>query len=198
MRNINPTNRAEFAKLEKELFEEIRTGTNNSIKISNLIDQIGINTKIFGSPILQQAIKYNLDSKIIKMIIDKNPDLNMTDFFSEAPIHTASIENNIKALSMLIVAGADINVKSDSDWTPLHYASYFGNLEAIKILIEARADRNIRDTDGKTAIDVAYKNKNEVQNLFRQYDDRTVEPSTTLEGIKTYEVVSVEGSLSRR
>lgn len=195
MKSENYEDLSKFQELERTLFYEIKSGKNNADKISNLIDQIGINAEIYGTPILQQAIKHNLDSKIIKMILDKKPNLRMIDTSYNKAIHTASIENNIKVLLMLIVAGADINSKNNRSWTPLHYASYYGNLEAIRILIEAGADRNIKNTDDKTALDVAYKNKNEVQNLFKQYGDRTVEPSTTLGGIKTHEVLSVKADL---
>ena len=112
------------------------------------------------------------------------------------PLCVACIENKPKIVLALINIGVNINAMDYSDWTALHHASYSGYTNIVKILIEAGADRTIRNMDGQqTALDVAYKNKNEVQNLFKQYGDRTVEPSTTLGGIKTYQVESVNADL---
>ena len=182
----------ELKNLKKELSEKIKS-SNDINAISSLIDKIGVNSEINSDSILQCAIKANTSTGILKtIIIDKKINLNLRGLYGQEAIHTATSYQNIKALLMIITAGANLNSKCDDGWTALHYASQKGNIEMIRILIEAGADRNIVNNSGKTPIDVAHKNKNEVISLFKQYSDRPVEPSTTLGGIKTYQVISVQ------
>ena len=182
----------ELKNLKKELSEKIKS-SNDINAISSLIDKIGVNSGIYGDSILQYAVRVNTSIDILKtIIVDKKINLNLKGLYGLQAIHTAVTYQNIKALLMIITAGANLNSKCDYDWTALHYASQEGNIEMIRILIEAGADRNIVNNSGKTPIDVAHKNKNEVISLFKQYSDRPVEPSTTLGGIKTYQVISVQ------
>ncbi|WP_449420526.1 ankyrin repeat domain-containing protein [Phormidium nigroviride] len=79
----------------------------------------------------------------------------------------AAADNNIKALQLLLKFGIDLNTKSedegDESWTPLMIATELRNIEFVEALLELKAEVNARDNNGKTALMLAAKYRNDVE-----------------------------------
>lgn len=91
---------------------------------------------------------------IVKYLIEKNLNVNITTNFGTTPLFYASAYGNIEIVKYLISKGADVHAQSDDGLTPLLYTcdSEGVNLETIKILVESGADVNIKDKYGKTPL----------------------------------------------
>lgn len=79
----------------------------------------------------------------------------------------AAAHNNIKALQLLLKFGIDLNAKSenegDAGWTPLMIATELRNIEFAETLLELKADVNVRDNNGRTALMLAAKYRNDAE-----------------------------------
>lgn len=92
-------------------------------------------------------------------------------------IHTAIINNNIKAIEQHILAGTNLNEKEPMGGsTPLITASVFGKTEIAELLINAQADLNIKNNDGSTALITAsfFCRPEIVKMLIEKNADRTI------------------------
>jgi ankyrin repeat protein len=79
----------------------------------------------------------------------------------------AAADNNIKALHLLLKLGVHLNAKSedegDAGWTPLILATELRNIEFVKALLELRVNLNAQDNNGRTALMLAAKYRNDVE-----------------------------------
>jgi len=79
---------------------------------------------------------------ILKMFLEKKPDLNTFDWKHETPLTYAIHYANLDAAKLLLEYGADPNVHET--WAPIHYAANFCNAEMIDDLIKYGADVNLK------------------------------------------------------
>lgn len=68
----------------------------------------------------------------MKLLIDKNADVNSKDKFDSTPLHLASGYNpNEELVKFLLENNANVNAKDKDGWTPLHLASSYNQNEKI-------------------------------------------------------------------
>ena len=88
--------------------------------------------------------------EILAMLLEKNPNVNIKNHWSDTPLHTAVSKNRIDTARLLIEAGADINAVNNKGYTPLHLAVTYNQKGIVDLLKEAGADVLVRDSAGKT------------------------------------------------
>ena len=104
-------------------------------------DDIDVNLGggIYGSPFLQAVIK--LEIWLIKALIKKGADINMTDSEGKTALHYAMglfTKNPQKCqyvVETLVLNGAKPNVRDVDNWTPLHTAVRKNQETAITAII---------------------------------------------------------------
>lgn len=136
----------------------------------------------------------NATASAIQTEIDKGANINGRDDNLNTPLHFTSFWGNARAMQALLMAGADPKIRTESGLTllhlasnaqtiqlglqaeldihavarngqtPLHVASRWGHADTIMALLEAGARTDMRDNNGRTAFDLATKNRRIVQN----------------------------------
>lgn len=76
---------------------------------------------------------------IIKLLLDKEAKVDITDNNKNTPLHYASRNDEIEIMKLLIEKGADVNAIGNHEITPLMEAVTSGSIEAVKLLIEKGA-----------------------------------------------------------
>ena len=69
---------------------------------------------------------------------------------------------NIEIIDKMIDDGIDICEPDNDKYTLLHYSVIEENIECVKKLINLNIDKSIKNCKGKTALDIAKKNKNKM------------------------------------
>ncbi|WGJ62112.1 ankyrin repeat domain-containing protein [Wolbachia endosymbiont of Frankliniella intonsa] len=128
---------------------------------------------------------------VAKAIIDHKiiADINIIDHYGSAPLHHASLRNNLELVGLLIRNGAEIDIQDLSRGrTSLHLAACGDKFEIVKLLANKGADWKIKDKDGKTALDLVLEkslrpsskgnrekssNELEITKFLRGLDDKT-------------------------
>lgn len=91
--------------------------------------------------------------EIMKLLLEKNVDVNMKNRFSLTALIAAVIINDENAVKLLLDNGADINVVySVNNSTPLMLAVKNNNRNIIRMLKEKSIDLNFKDSYGNTAL----------------------------------------------
>ena len=104
-------------------------------------DDIDVNLGggIYGSPFLQAVIK--LEIWLIKALIKKGADINMTDSEGKTALHyvmglfTKNPQKCQYVVETLVLNGAKPNVRDVDNWTPLHTAVRKNQETAITAII---------------------------------------------------------------
>ena len=126
-------------------------------KYSAHLKNINIRDSIFQIPLLHYAVAGG-NVEVIKYLLSKGADINISDNDGITPIHIAAGTGQIEALKYLIENGADPTKKSNDGATALHFAASGGQFETAKYLVESGlVDVNIRDNDGNTPLHFAVK-----------------------------------------
>lgn len=85
-------------------------------------------------------------SETVKLLIEKNCNLNITDkgsqkYMCEEPIlYVAALNGHAKVVQLLLENGCNPNVCNKFNTTPLHEASCQGHFETVKVLLENNSD----------------------------------------------------------
>ena len=125
-----------------------------------------IDTVTTDGSMLHLAIR-NRDSRTIKAIINKVPDINAQDSAGKTPLHLAIQNGDDIIVTDLINHGANPNIRDEAGNTPLHLAVRTGNPGIVKsILAHSKADINAQDRDGNTPLHVAIGNEGMVEILL--------------------------------
>ncbi len=97
------------------------------------------------TPLMTAAIRN--DTKLARLLIDSNADLNYRDYSGNAPLHWAAKEGNTAVAKVLINAGADVNIQNNIGETPLYWACGSLHLECVQYLLAAGADVNLYNNE---------------------------------------------------
>ena len=89
----------------------------------------------------------NNSTKVAKILIENDADVNEKNANGDTPLHIAAENNSTRVAKILIENGADVNATNFVDQTPLHYAAQLNSTKVAKILIENGADVNAEDAD---------------------------------------------------
>lgn len=145
----------------KQIFDAITNGdvayfnsAYNVVKKPNLQNELGDTLLTYA--ILMQ--KY----AIISSLIAKGSDVNEANKLGYTPIDIAIELKDAKTFRILAKSGADLNYVDNFGRTYLFHASRLGFLEAVEILVRNNIDINALDKDGMSALNFAYKNKQDI------------------------------------
>jgi ankyrin repeat protein len=126
-----------------------------------LIDEKGDN----GDTPLIISIKENYDS-IIKNLLDKGANVNLSNFHGDTPLSVAVGQGNISIINLLIERGADINHLNEMGNTLLMEACRGTNINRkdqniiISLLIKSGINLNAKNIYGNSAISYSINTKN--------------------------------------
>ena len=85
------------------------------------------------------------------------------DFFKRislaASFETAGKLGQLYLLEEMLVDGIDVNERDSKGRTLLHWAAGNGHQEAVELLLRCAADPAIKDASGRTALELARRNK---------------------------------------
>ncbi|AUD40109.1 ankyrin repeat family protein [Flamingopox virus FGPVKD09] len=74
--------------------------------------------------------------RIVKMLLDKDADINCVDAYKEKPLHNAIKSCNVEIVKLLLDYGANPNEITLNGYTILDHAILYGNKEIFKLLID--------------------------------------------------------------
>ncbi len=102
---------------------------------------------------------YNGNNEIVKLLINRGGDVNLTDEIERTALMYASTGPFVNTVTTLLEAGAEPNlIEKEENWTAAMMASAEGQLEVLKTLIAYGADLNMVDIDGESSLDFASAN----------------------------------------
>lgn len=121
------------------------------IRLQTLLIELGtdVNGVIDSFDDLKAPLHLTRDLPVVKLLIDKGANVNITDKFKSTPLHYA---NHLSIVKYLVENGADINAKNNEGNTPLHTAV---NFPIVEYLVEKGADVNIPNFKGYTPLHFA-------------------------------------------
>ncbi|KAJ5994204.1 hypothetical protein N7451_009928, partial [Penicillium sp. IBT 35674x] len=91
-------------------------------------------------------------SEIVKLLLERGPNLNVQDKNGWTPINAASTSGHLDIVKQLLVKGADITITDKGGWTPLNSAAESGHLGIVNLLLDYGADVEAKNTAGMTAL----------------------------------------------
>ena len=92
--------------------------------------------------------------EIVKILIEKNIDINIPNNDGWTPLNTACIQGHKEIVKILIEKDIDIDIPNNDGWTPLNTACFFGHTEIIKMLTEKDNCINSLDIKYDTKYDI--------------------------------------------
>jgi len=99
-------------------------------------------------------------ASLIKKLVDKGADVNAKDSDDRTPLHRAVKSNTSEAVELLLSKGSDANALNNKKELPIFLAIQRSPaLPFITALVSHGADLNLKDTQGKTALEIAYTNR---------------------------------------
>lgn len=108
-----------------------------------------------GKPPLYYAVQSNALACVQKLL-STGASANMTQVYTETPLHVAASMGFAECVRILLDAGADCRVLyGPQKSTPLHLAAEDGNAACAKLLIEAGADINKANSKQQTPLHLA-------------------------------------------
>jgi serine/threonine-protein phosphatase 6 regulatory ankyrin repeat subunit B len=95
----------------------------------------------------------NGKNDVVKALIDKGADVNLTDNTGLTPLMIAAEKGHLTTVQALLsTPGIDIDDKTTDGVTALYFAAINGKEDVVKALIDKGADVNLTDNDGQTPI----------------------------------------------
>ncbi|MFA7577819.1 MAG: ankyrin repeat domain-containing protein [Candidatus Muiribacteriota bacterium] len=137
--------------------------------------------------------------QIAEYLLENGLDLNKVNLLGESPIWKAVEKGNYRMVYFLL-NNDDVNIESQDmfqHYTPLMKAAQTGNINAARLLINKGADITFVNRDGKTAFEIAVRNKKDsvvkliVENseFPEKYSDEDFDPLLFYIRNKNYEMV---------
>ena len=119
---------------------------------------------------LHSAAYYG-DIEMVRVLLDYGLDVNSRNIRGWTPLYYApnSHPNDPGAVRLLLDRGADPNLGTEDGDTPLREASRYGRVEMARLLIEHGASVEVKGRDGKTALDLASKQHDEMVKLLSEH-----------------------------
>jgi len=99
-------------------------------------------------------------TKILQLLVDAGSKIDVVNNNGETPLHRAAMWGHDAAVKLLLEANANPDMyKNQRRWTPLHFASKHGKSAVVLALLEGKCDPFMRDSNGRTPMELARRNK---------------------------------------
>jgi ankyrin repeat protein len=152
-----------------------QAGWRKQIDMAKFLVEQGADINLIGDGHLPiDGAIYGGDKETVEAFIVLGAKLNITNQYSETPLHSASkfdiydIAGEI--VKLLIEHGADVNAVTISKQTPLHIAIISGHQKAAEILLDHGTDVNARNDGGDTPLHIAaYQKNTEMMTLLLEH-----------------------------
>ena len=135
------------------------------------------NPKYDKKSFLTNAIMYNKNPEIIKLLLKNGTDVNAKGYHGRTPLlYAIQYTSSIDVIRLLIEAGADVNAKDKDGNTALMKASdrLLDFSQIAKVLIESGADVNEKNKKGETAWYLAAKKgRSEIKKILEEAGSET-------------------------
>jgi len=127
----------------------------SSIKVETLVQDKNINVNMSNNfkntPLMLACNNNKITENCIKLLLDKNADINVQNLAGDTALILASIRMRPKFVKLLLQHGANPNIQNNKGETALMYAVSEGYGDIVQLLIKYRCDINIKNSDGKSA-----------------------------------------------
>jgi hypothetical protein len=150
-----------FPVYAQEIFNEIRQGDMEKVKILIDKDPGLIHTRYGGIYPLHQAVRHG-KKEIAEFLISKGADVNkfgkdVSEFapFEFTPMTEAIRNNNIEMIKMLVAKGADAKKTTSLGESYLHFAAFLNRPELAEYFIDSGFDVNIKKSGNLTSLHIA-------------------------------------------
>jgi ankyrin repeat protein len=109
---------------------------------------------------LQRAVSKGQDDTV-KTLIEDGADIQAANVRGQAPLHLASMTDNVDMVRTLVDKGADVDVKDPADnIRPLHNCAINDCIDVCEFLLKHGADMDAQTRQGDTALHLAAKHGN--------------------------------------
>ncbi len=113
----------------------------------------------YGRTVLHLAVTGDYTIELVRLLIHRGADLNVTDSDGKTALHWTACGNlhtGQEFAYLLLASGAGKNLTDSNGRTALHLAARCDDTEElVNIFITAGVDLNLRDNDGRTALHLA-------------------------------------------
>ena len=113
-----------------------------------------------GYPLIGLACTFG-QMDCVRYLISQGADVNAVaqNSLQIMPLHAAAAANRMDIVRLLLENGAEVNALRQDGFSAIHEAVQKGNLEMTELLIQYRADPALKTAGGKSAINLAYANR---------------------------------------
>lgn len=122
---------------------------------------------------------------ITASLIAKGADTNMPNNLGYTPLDIAIELRDLKSFELLVNNKANVFFTDRFGRTYLFHAARLGFLTAVEILVRKGVDVNVLDKDGFSALDIAYRNKQELvvqyllKNGAKTWNEKPFDPTNS-------------------
>ncbi len=102
------------------------------------------------------AASMSSEEELVNLLVKNGAKINHTDNEGVSILDIAIINDDADMIKCLVTNGAKIGANIDNT-TPLEHAAELGKLQAIEALIQVGSSLHHKNTQGKTAIELAFK-----------------------------------------
>ena len=85
------------------------------------------NIKVYGTPLLGDALRHRYEDGIFQSLLNHCPDIDVRDDEGNTLLHLAAKDGRLQAIRLLLARAVDVNAENDAGMTPLELAAYAGN-----------------------------------------------------------------------
>ena len=146
----------------KDLFEVCRKGDTAALKKMLQLDSLLVNQQQSSGFTPLIIATYNGQTAIAKILLDNGAAINAQDRSGNTALMGLCFNGNIELVKLLISYKVSINQLNFNHASALVFAATFGHAEIVSLLLKAGADKTIKDNSGKTALDQALMQGNDV------------------------------------
>ncbi|HML19953.1 MAG TPA: ankyrin repeat domain-containing protein, partial [Candidatus Dependentiae bacterium] len=107
------------------------------------------------------AAVLNKHDAIVKLLLEKNPVINVAMPNGLASLHIAALNGHIDVVEFLLDHGIAVDFPVQDGRTALYFAAKKGCVDVVKLLLERGAPVNAMDRNGYTALHAAVLNKHD-------------------------------------
>lgn len=97
------------------------------------------------------------DLSSIRRLVESGQNPNEQDGWNTSPMMMAAAYGRTDAIQMLLDYGVSVDERSRFSMTPLMHAAKNGRLLAVKLLVQKKANMEFKDSNGYTALELAFR-----------------------------------------